>query len=135
MMKKPVKKKDSLAGRARAKALENSMKAAPTRRAMASDKPPTPPPAAMDAASAMPRRGAPPAMAAPPDMAAPAGMAPPGGAPMGMKKGGKVDFSKIVRNTKTGKLSEKPGMRSGGKVPPKKGGLMIMIAMGKKKGK
>ena len=38
-----------------------------------------------------------------------------------MKKGGKVDFSKIVRNTKTGKLSEKPGMKSGGKVPPQEG--------------
>jgi hypothetical protein len=35
-----------------------------------------------------------------------------------MKKGGKVT-----------------AMKKGGKVPPKKGGLMIMIAMGKKKGK
>jgi hypothetical protein len=135
MMKKPVKKKDSLASRARAKALEDSMKAAPTRRAMASDKPPMAPPAAM------PKGGAPAAMATPsdmsasPGMAAPGGMAPPGGAPMGMKRGGKVDFSKIVRNTKTGKLSEKPGMKSGGKTPPKKGGLMVMIAMGKKKGR
>ena len=29
-------------------------------------------------------------------------------APMAMKKGGKVDFSKIVQNKKTGRLSEKP---------------------------
>jgi len=121
MMKKPVKKKDSLASRARAKALEDSMKAAPTRRAMASDKPPMAPPAAM------PKGGAPAAMATPPDMsaspgmAAPGGMAPPGGAPMGMKRGGAV---------KKGAM-----MSKGGKTPPKKGGLMVMIAMGKKKGR
>ena len=116
MMKKPVKKKDTMAARVRAKAVEDSMKVAPTRRATAMDKPPSPPPAATAMAS-MPRKGAPPAMAAPPDMSAPAGMAPPGGAPMGMKKGGAVK------------------MKSGGKAPPKKGGVMIMIAMGKKKGR
>jgi hypothetical protein len=121
MMKKPVKKKDTMAARVRAKAVEDSMKVAPTRRATAMDKPPSPPPSPPPAAAAamasMPRKGAPPAMATPPDMSAPAGMAPPGGAPMGMKKGGAVK------------------MKSGGKAPPKKGGVMIMIAMGKKKGR
>jgi hypothetical protein len=76
-----------------------------------------------------------------------------GAAHPGMKKGGKVDFSKIVRNKKTGELSEKPGMKGGGiaqkgnkdpsKTPsfkkggavPKKGGLAIMIVMGKGKKK
>jgi hypothetical protein len=133
MINKKDMKKNSLASRARARAIEDSMKTAPTRRATAMDKPPSPPPAA--AMASMPGKGAPPAMATSPDMSAPAGMAPPGGAPMGMKKGGKVDFSKIVRNTKTGKLSEKPSMKSGGKVPPKKGGIMVMIALGKKKGR
>lgn len=66
-----------------------------------------PPPPPPEMLAAMSRKGAP--MSAPPDMAAPAGMA--------MKKGGAVK------------------MKHGGKVPPKKGGLMIMIAMGKKKGK
>jgi hypothetical protein len=109
--------------------------------------------------------------------------------PMGMKKGGKVDFSKIVRNTKTGKLSEKTygstedvmgtgktpaaakaayakkmkgagmeprfakggmsekgmmyggmaetGMKHGGmaKKGMKSGGMMLIIGLGKKKGK
>ena len=105
-MKAKDKKKETLAYRARAKAVDDMMKS--------------------------PARKAPPAMATPSGLAS---MQPPESAPMGMKKGGKVDFSKIVRNTKTGKLSEKPGMKHGGKVPPKKGGLMIMIAMGKKKGK
>ena len=134
MIGKKDKKKDTLAARVRAKAVEDAMKSAPTRRATASDKPPAMPPAAA-AMSSMPRKGPPPAMATPPDMAPPGGMSPPGGAAMAMKKGGKVDFSKIVRNTRTGKLSEKPGMKSGGKAPPKKGGIMIMIAMGKKKGR
>jgi len=107
MMKSKDKKKDTLASRARAKAMDTMMMQAPARKA----------PAAMATPSGL------------------ASMQPPESAPMGMKKGGKVDFSKIVRNTKTGKLSEKPGMKHGGKVPPKKGGLMIMIAMGKKKGK
>jgi hypothetical protein len=106
MMKKMDKKKDTLASRARAKAMDTMMKA-PARK----------PPAAMATPSGL------------------ASMQPPGADQMAMKKGGKVDFSKIVRNTKTGKLSEKLGMKHGGKVPPKKGGLMIMIAMGKKKGK
>jgi len=116
MMKKPMKKKDSLASRARAKALEDTMTTAPTRRAMASDKPPMAPP------MSMPKGGAPAAMAAPPNMSAPPGMAPPGGAPpMGMKRGGAV---------KKGAM-----MSKGGKTPPKKGGIMVMIAMGKKKGR
>jgi hypothetical protein len=53
------------------------------------------------------------------------------GAP-GMKKGGSVKKPGYI-----GKASPmgSPGMKHGGKVPPKKGGLMIMIAMGKKKGK
>jgi len=114
MMKAKDKKKETLAYRARAKAVDEMMQAGAGRAA---------PP---EMATPAPRGRAMPA----PEMAPPPGMAPPG-----MKKGGKVDFSKIVRNTKTGKLSEKPGMKSGGKVPPKKGGLMIMIAMGKKKGK
>jgi len=59
-------------------------------------------------------------------------------APMGMKKGGKVDFSKIVRNKKTGQLSEKPaGFAKGGmaKKGMKGGGMMLVIGLGKKKGK
>lgn len=55
--------------------------------------------------------------------------------PMGMKKGGKVDFSKIVMDKKTGKLSEKPGMKKGGmakKPAMKKGGMMLIIGFGKK---
>jgi hypothetical protein len=55
--------------------------------------------------------------------------------PMGMKKGGKVDFSKIVQNKKTGQLSEKPaGMAKGG-MAKKGGGMMLIIGLGKKKGK
>lgn len=114
MIKAKDKKKETLAYRARANAVDKMMQAGAGRAA---------PP---EMGTPAPRGRAMPA----PEMAPPPGMAPPG-----MKKGGKVDFSKIVRNTKTGKLSEKPGMKSGGKVPPKKGGLMIMIAMGKKKGK
>ncbi len=121
MIGKKDEKKNTLAARARARAVEDAMMQAPSRRATSADKPPMAPPPAMAASAKM----------SSPDMGAPPGMAP----PMGMKKGGKVDFSKIVRNTKTGKLSEKPGMKSGGTVPPKKGGIMIMIAMGKKKGK
>jgi hypothetical protein len=114
MMKAKDKKKETLAYRARAKAVDEMMQSGAGRSAAPGMATPAPRGRAMPAA----------------EMAPPPGMAPPG-----MKKGGKVDFSKIVRNTKTGKLSEKPGMKSGGKVPPKKGGLMIMIAMGKKKGK
>lgn len=58
--------------------------------------------------------------------------------PMGMKKGGKVDFSKIIQNKKTGKLSEKPaGYAKGGmaKKGMKGGGMMLIIGLGKKKGK
>ena len=57
--------------------------------------------------------------------------------PMGMKKGGKVDFSKIVRDKKTGNLSEKTGMKNGGmaKKGMKGGGMMLVIGLGKKKGK
>jgi len=94
----------------------------------------------------MPMKAAAPAM--------PPAAAPMAAAPMAaMKKGGKVDFSKVVRNKKTGELSEKPGMKGGGiaqkgnkdpsKTPsfkkggavPKKGGLAIMIVMGKGKKK
>ena len=114
MIKAKDKKKETLAYRARAKAVDEMMQAGAGRAA---------PP---EMATPAPRGRSLPA----PEMAPPPGMSPPG-----MKKGGKVDFSKIVRNTKTGKLSEKPGMKSGGKVPPKKGGIMIMIAMGKKKGR
>jgi hypothetical protein len=89
MMKAKDKKKETLAYRARAKAVDEMMKS-PARK----------PPAAMATPSGM------------------ASMQPPESAPMGMKKGGKV-----------------AAMKKGGKVPPKKGGLMIMIAMGKKKGK
>jgi hypothetical protein len=114
MIKAKDKKKETLAYRARAKAVDAMMQSGAGRSA---------PP---EMGTPAPRGRAMPA----PEMAPPPGMAPPG-----MKKGGKVDFSKIVRNTKTGKLSEKPSMKSGGKVPPKKGGLMIMIALGKKKGR
>jgi hypothetical protein len=107
------KKKETLAYRARAKAMDKMMQADP---AMS---PPAPRGRAMPA----------------PEMAPPPAVVPPGMGAPAMKKGGKVDFSKIVRNTKTGKLSEKPAMKSGGKVPPKKGGIMIMIALGKKKGR
>ena len=71
--------------------------------------------------------------------------------PMAMKKGGKVDFSKIVQNKKTGKLSEKPGMMRGGMAEKKmmgggmamkpgamgykKGGMALMIVLGKGEGK
>ena len=58
--------------------------------------------------------------------------------PMGMKKGGKVDFSKIAQNKKTGQLSEKPaGYAKGGmaKKGMKGGGMMLVIGLGKKKGK
>ena len=101
---------------------------------------------APDIMTDMPMRAAAPAM--------PAAAAPMAAAPMAaMKKGGKVDFSKVVRNKKTGELSEKPGMKGGGiaqkgnkdpsKTPsfkkggavPKKGGLAIMIVMGKGKKK
>jgi len=88
-MKSKDKKKETLAYRARAKAVDDMMKS--------------------------PARKAPAAMATPSGLAS---MQPPESAPMGMKKGGKVT-----------------AMKKGGKVPPKKGGLMIMIAMGKKKGK
>ena len=90
MMKAKDKKKETLAYRARAKAVDEMMTKAPARKA----------PAAMATPSGM------------------ASMQPPESAPMGMKKGGKVT-----------------AMKKGGKVFPKKGGLMIMIAMGKKKGK
>ena len=101
---------------------------------------------APDIMTDMPMKAAAPAM--------PAAAAPMAAAPMAaMKKGGKVDFSKVVRNKKTGELSEKPGMKGGGiaqkgnndpsKTPsfkkggaiPKKGGLAIMIVMGKGKKK
>ena len=121
MIGKKDQKKNTLAARARARAVEDAMMQAPSRRATSMDKPPMATPQAM---------ATPPKMSSP-DMAAPPGMAP----PMGMKKGGKVDFSKIIRDKKTGKLSEKSPMKSGGKSPPKKGGIMIMIAMGKKKGR
>lgn len=80
--------------------------------------------------------------------------------PMGMKKGGKVDFSKIVQNKKTGQLSEKSMIRGTGptaaaakadyekkmkaagfskggmaKKGMKGGGMMLIIGLGKKKGK
>jgi hypothetical protein len=81
--------------------------------------------------------------------------------PMGMKKGGKVDFSKIVQDKKTGNLSEKKssvmgtgptpsaakadyakkmavgGYSKGGmaKKGMKGGGMMLVIGLGKKKGK
>lgn len=90
MMKARDKKKDTLASRARAKAMDTMMKA--------------------------PARKAPPAMATPSGLAS---MQPPGSAPMAMKKGGAVKMK-------------------GGGMPPKGGkkpGLMIMIAMGKKKGR
>jgi len=125
MMKKPDRKKDSLASRARAKAVEQSMET-PTRRRM-----PAPPQAAAPPAMATPApRGG---MPAPPEMGPPPGMAPPGGAPMGMKKGGAVK-KKMGYIGKASPMGT-PGMKSGGKVPPKKGGLMIMIALGKKKGR
>lgn len=108
------KKKETLAYRARAKAVDEMMQAGAGRSA------------APGMATPAPRGRA----APPPEMAPAPGMAPPG-----MKKGGKVDFSKIVRNTKTGKLSEKPAMKKGGMAPAKKPGLMIMIAVGKKKGR
>ena len=103
MMKKMDKKKDTLASRARAKAMDTMMKA--------------------------PARKAPPAMATPSGLAS---MQPPGAEQMAMKKGGAVKKPGYI-----GKASPMgtPGMKHGGKVPPKKGGLMIMIAMGKKKGK
>lgn len=45
--------------------------------------------------------------------------------PMAMKKGGKVDLSKIVQDKKTGKLSEKPAMKMMG------GGAAVQkLAMG-----
>jgi hypothetical protein len=116
MIKAKDKKKETLAYRARAKAVDEMMKSSAGSSAALE----TAAPAPRGRARAMPA----------PEMAPTPGMAPPG-----MKKGGKVDFSKIVRNTKTGQLSEKPGMKKGGKVPPKKPGLMIMIAVGKKKGK
>ena len=106
---------------------------------------------APDIMTDMPMKAAAPAM---PAAAAPMAAAPMAAAPMAaMKKGGKVDFSKVVRNKKTGELFEKPGMKGGGiaqkgnkdpsKTPsfkkggavPKKGGLAIMIVMGKGKKK
>jgi hypothetical protein len=54
--------------------------------------------------------------------------------PMAMKKGGKVDFSKVVQDKKTGKLSEKPAMKPGG-MGSKKGGIALMIVLGKGDGK
>jgi hypothetical protein len=106
---------------------------------------------APDIMTDMPMKAAAPAM---PMAAAPMAAAPMAAAPMAaMKKGGKVDFSKVVRNKKTGELSEKPGMKGGGiaqkgnkdpsKTPSfkkggsasKKGGLAIMIMMGKGKKK
>lgn len=65
MMKPKDKKKDTLASRARAKAMDTMMQA--------------------------PARKAPAAMAAPSGIAS---MQPPGSAPMGMKKGGKVTAMK-----------------------------------------
>jgi len=101
---------------------------------------------APDIMTDMPMKAAAPAM--------PMAAAPMAAAPMAaMRKGGKVDFSKVVRNKKTGELSEKPGMKGGGiaqkgnkdpsKTPSfkkggsasKKGGLAIMIMMGKGKKK
>jgi hypothetical protein len=90
MMKAKDKKKDTLASRARAKAVDTMMQA-PSRRASS-------------------------------PMATPSGLAsmqPPGSAPMAMKKGGAVKM-------KAGGMTPKGG---------KKPGLMIMIAMGKKKGR
>jgi hypothetical protein len=85
------KKKETLAYRARAKAVDQMMQAGAGR-------------------------------SAPPDMSAPPATAPaPGMAPPAMKKGGAV--------------KKKVAMKKGGKVPPKKPGLMIVIAMGKKKGR
>ena len=105
MMKSKDKKKDTLASRARAKAMDTMMMKAPARKA----------PAAMATPSGL------------------ASMQPPESAPMGMKKGGAVKKPGYI-----GKASPmgSPGMvkmKHGGKVPPKKGGLMIMISMGKKK--
>jgi hypothetical protein len=100
MIGKKDQKNNTLAARARAKAVEDAMMQAPSRRAMASDKPPMAPPAAMSS----------------PDMSSP-NMAP----PMGMKKGGAVKKKTTAKNAM--------------KAPPKKGGLMIMIALGKKKGR
>jgi hypothetical protein len=97
MMKAKDKKKETLAYRARAKAVDEMMQSGAGRSAAPGMATPAPRGRAMPAA----------------EMAPPPGMAPPG-----MKKGGKVT-----------------AMKKGGKVPPKKGGLMIMIAMGKKKGK
>jgi hypothetical protein len=102
MIKAKDKKKETLAYRARAKAVDEMMQAGAGRAA---------PP---EMATPAPRGRAMPA----PEMAPPPGMAPPGMGAPGMKKGGKVT-----------------AMKKGGKVPPKKGGIMIMIAMGKKKGK
>jgi hypothetical protein len=107
MIGKKDQKKDTLAARARARAVEDAMMQAPSRRATSMDKPPMAPPQAMATPSKM----------SSPDMGAPPGMAP----SMGMKKGGAV--------------KKKPAMKSGGKVPPKKGGIMIMLAVGKKKGR
>lgn len=56
--------------------------------------------------------------------------------PAGMKKGGKVDFSKIIQNKKTGKLSEKPlsyVTNDRAKKGMKGGGMMLVIGFGKKK--
>lgn len=91
MIKAKDKKKETLAYRARAKAVDAMMQAAP------------------GMATPAPRgRAMPPAEMAPaPGMSAP-----------GMKKGGKVT-----------------AMKKGGKAPSKKPGVMILIAMGKKKGR
>jgi hypothetical protein len=98
MIKAKDKKKETLAYRARAKAVDEMMQAGAGRSAAPEMSTPAP-------------RGR--AAAPPPEMAMSPGMSPPG-----MKKGGKVT-----------------AMKKGGKVPPKKPGLMIMIAVGKKKGK
>lgn len=90
MIKAKDKKKETLAYRARAKAVDAMMQAAP------------------GMATPAPRGRAAPA----PEMAPPPGMAP------GMKKGGKVT-----------------AMKKGGKATAKKPGVMILIAMGKKKGR
>jgi hypothetical protein len=98
MIKAKEKKKETLAYRARAKAVDEMVKSSAGRSA------------ALETATPAPRGRA---ASPPPEMATAPGMAPPG-----MKKGGKVT-----------------AMKNGGKVPPKKPGLMIMIAVGKKKGK
>ena len=97
MIKAKDKKKETLAYRARAKAVDAMMQAGAGRAA---------PP---EMATPAPRgRAMPPAEMAPaPGMAAP-----------GMKKGGKVT-----------------AMKNGGKASSKKPGVMILIAMGKKKGR